>query len=295
MFSLGIFSKNNEIIAMRASGVSLFRILIPLIAIGFLISTAIFIINDRVVPNSTMNAAIIKDEKIEKARMEKKLKKKGEKTLENIAFYSKNNRIIYARRYHVYRQKVMELIIYEEDENQNVVSKTAVEEAQWEGNRWHGKNIMFFHLDDNVRIIGEPEFYEDKYLDIPEKPADFKKRRHQTEFMSFAELNKYIKHLSFGSGAAIRNLKVDLNHKVAFPFVSLIVILIASPFALVHTRKGGVFAGIGMSIFLIAAYYVVMSVSLALGKADFIPPILAAWFANILFASIGMLFIVRYK
>ncbi|MEA3305748.1 MAG: LptF/LptG family permease [Candidatus Omnitrophota bacterium] len=295
MFSLGIFSKNNEITAMRTSGISLLRILAPLIAIGLLISAAIFVINDRIVPDSTMNAAIIKDEKIEKAKREKKLRKKSEKTLENIAFYGKNNRIIYARRYNVYREKLTEVIIYDEDKNQNVVSKTSIAKAQWEKNRWRGKNIMFFRLDKNGRIIGEPEFYEDKFLDIPETPADFKKRRHQTEFMSFSELKKYIEYLSFGSGAAVRSLKVDLNHKTAFPFVNLVVILIASPFALIHARRGNIFIGIGMSIFLIAAYYVIMSISLAMGKADFLPPCAAAWSANIIFACIGTLFIVRCK
>ena len=147
---------------------------------------------------------------------------------------------------------------------------------------------MFFRLDSSGRIIGEPEFYEEKQLDIEETPAEFKKRRHQTEFMSFGELKEYIERLSFEGGATIRNLKVDLNQKAALPFVNLIVVLVA-------TRRGGALVGVGISVAIVFGYYAVMSVSLALGKAGFIHPILAAWLTNIIFAVLGTTLILRHK
>ena len=294
MFSLGIFNRHNEITAMRASGISLLRILTPLITAGFIISVVVFIVNDRVVPDSTMNVAEIKEEKIDKAKIKKKLKK-GEKILDNIAFYGEGNKIIYARRYNVYRNKLEGLIIHDQDKNQNVVSKTTSTDVEWENKKWRGKNVMFFRLDSSGRIIGKPEFREEKFLDIKETPAEFRKRRHQTEFMSFQELNEYIERLSFEGGATIRNLKVDLNQKVALPFVNLIVVLIASPFALIHTRRGGVLVGIGISVALVFGYYAVMSVSLAVGKAGFIHPIAAAWLTNVLFGILGITLILRHK
>jgi len=299
MYSLGTFNKHNEIFAMQASGISLLRILAPLIVTGFLISVAVFIVNDKVVPDSTINASEIKEDKIEKAKIKKKFKK-SEKILENLAFYGEGNKIIYARLYNVYKNGITELIIHDQDENQNIVSKTSAREAQWNNNVWLGKDVMFFHLDSTGRIVGEPEFYEEKYLDLKETPADFKKRRNQAdfmsfEFMSFAELKGYIKRLSLETGPTIRNLKVALNQKIAFPFVSLIVVLIASPFAIVHTRKGGVFVGIGISLALVFGYYAIMTISLALGKEGFIHPAISAWFANILFATFGLLLIIRHK
>ena len=294
MFSLGMFNKHNEITAMRASGISLLRILTPLIAAGFIISVIVFIVNDRVVPDTTANVAEIKEEKIEKVKMEKKLHR-GEKIRENIAFYGEGNKIIYARRYNVYRNKLEDIIIHEQDKNQSVVSKTTASDVAWENNKWHAKNVMFFHLDSSGRIIGKPEFYENKDLDIKETPVEFRKRRHQTEFMSFQELQEYIKRLSFEGGTTIRILKVDLNQKTALPFVNFIVVLVASPFALIHMRRGGLLVGIGISIAIVLGYYTVMSVSLALGKAGFIHPIIAAWFANIVFAGLGMILILRHR
>ncbi len=293
MYSLGIFNKNNELLAMRSSGISLLHILMPFIMISLLISVAVFIINDRVVPVSTMNSAKIKDEKIEKAKISKKLKKYAEIELENIAFYGKKNRIIYARRYFVYQQKMNELIIYNQDKGQSVVSKITAVEARRENNRWRGKNVVFFTLDKKGKLMGEPEFHEDAYIDIEETPTDFRQRQNQTEFMSYSELKKHIGYLSFVGGATLRNLEVDLNQKLAFPFANLIVMLVASPFAFRTSRKSGVIMGICMSIAMVAGYYVIMSVSLAFGKAGFIPPILAAWIPNLIFAAAGLIFIVK--
>ncbi|MDD5680232.1 MAG: LptF/LptG family permease [Candidatus Omnitrophica bacterium] len=295
MYSLGIFNKNNEILAMRSSGISLLHILIPFIMMGILISVAVFIVNDKIVPVSTMNSAKIKDEKIENAKKTKNLKGKTEIELENIAFHGKKNRIIYARRYFVYQQKISDLIIFNQDNEQNVVSKITATEVGRQDDRWHGKNVVFFNLDKRGRIKGEPEFHEDAYIDIQESPADFRQRQNQTEFMSYAELKKYIGYLSFVGGRTVRNLQVDLNQKLAFPFANLIVILVASPFTFQTSRKSGVIVGICMSIAMVAGYYVIMSMSLAFGKAGFISPVLSAWIPNIIFAAIGMVLIIKNR
>ncbi|MBL7070773.1 MAG: LptF/LptG family permease [Candidatus Omnitrophica bacterium] len=297
MFSMGTLNRYNEIVAMQASGISLLRILTPLIASGFIISVSIFLINDRVVPQATINASTIKEEKFEAA---KRNKKKIEKIYENIAFYGDGNKIIYVRKFNTYNNRIMELIVHNQDANQNVVSKMTARAAEWKKEKWIGEDVMFYNLNPDGRIVGEPMFFEETVLDIEEAPIDFKKRRHQSnfmsfEFMSYAELKEYIKRLSFEKGPTIRGLKVALNQKIAFPFVSLIVIMIASPFALVHTRKGGVLFGIAISVGLVLAYYTVMTVSLAMGKAGFLHPFLCAWLTNIIFAFIGLALIVRHK
>jgi len=294
MYSLGMFNRHNEITAMRSSGISLMRILRPLIAAGFIISVFVFLINDRIVPDSAMNASEIKEEKIEMAKKKKKAKR-IDKTLENIAFYGQENKIIYARRYKVYKNILQDIIIYGQDATQNIVSKTTATEASWDNSGWLGKNLMFFKLDDTGRIKGEPEFHEESYLNIKEGPEDFRKRRHQTEFMSFEDLNNYIERLSFTGGTTIRNLKVDLHQKTALPFANFVVVLIASPFAIAHMRRGGLLIGIGISMVIVLAYYAMMSVSLAFGKAGFIPPIISAWLANILFAVAGLVLISRHR
>ena len=78
-----------------------------------------------------------------------------------------------------------------------------------------------------------------------------------------------------------------LFRSVAFPFISLIIIMVAAPFALL-TMRGGVMVGIGMSIAIGLLYYAVIAISLAFGKAGIFAPIVAAWFGNVVFAGLGI-------
>ncbi len=85
----------------------------------------------------------------------------------------------------------------------------------------------------------------------------------------------------------MKGLLVDLHYKISFSFISLIIILIGAPFALITTR-GGVLIGIGTSIAIGLLYYAFIAMSLAFGKAGLLPPIVAAWLGNIVFAWLGI-------
>jgi lipopolysaccharide export system permease protein len=89
------------------------------------------------------------------------------------------------------------------------------------------------------------------------------------------------------SNKTVRNLLVELHYKTAFPFISLIMVLIGTPFAIKSTR-GGVLMGMGMSIVIGLLYYTVIAVSYNLGKAGLLHPFVAAWLSNVIFTAIGI-------
>ena len=129
-------------------------------------------------------------------------------------------------------------------------------------------------------------------FDIEEKPKDFLSQESSAEFMSYRKLKNYIERLS-GSGAKIvRKLLVDLHYKIAFPFVSLVIIFLGVPFALSAAGTGKV-ASIGLSIVIGFFYYTVEALSIALGKRGTLPPFLSAWFANILFTAVAIMLMRR--
>jgi lipopolysaccharide export system permease protein len=105
--------------------------------------------------------------------------------------------------------------------------------------------------------------------------------------MSYKELKRYILNFSGAGTKLIRGLLVDLHYKIAFPLISLIIILIGAPFAIIIAR-GGVLMGIGMSIAIGLLYYAFIAISLAFGKAGILPPIAAAWLGNVVFAAWGI-------
>ena len=88
---------------------------------------------------------------------------------------------------------------------------------------------------------------------------------------------------------------VELNSKLSFPFVHLIMALVAIPFALASPRSGGRAVGIGVAIMISLGYWVVHYMALAFAKADLLPPFLAAWTANIVFAGLGTALFLRTR
>lgn len=102
--------------------------------------------------------------------------------------------------------------------------------------------------------------------------------------MSFSELYEYVHRLK-SSGYHAARYEVDLHDKLAFPFSSLVMVLIATPLSLLRVRSGGAGRGITLTVLIAFAYWSVMSIGMTLGRSGAVPPALSAWFANILFIS----------
>jgi len=283
IYLLSNLNKHNEITAMRSSGIGLWRVLTPLMLVCLVVSALIFIVNDRIIPVSSRVANLIRREELEK----EKRKTRREKVLENVAVYGAKNRIIFVRTFDTEKKALSDIIIHEHDVSQNLISKVTAKSGVWTDEGWKFQKLIIYKVDNSGKMIGEPVFYNEKVLALPETPRDFTDREWKSDYMSYRELKHYILNFRGAGQKLTRNLLVDLHYKVAFSFISLIIILVGAPFALVTTR-GGVLIGIGMSITIGLLYYAVIAISLAFGKAGLLSPFLAAWLGNIVFASLGV-------
>jgi len=286
IYMLSNLNKHNEIVAMRASGIGLWRVMAPLILLCLLISAIIFIVNDRVIPVSSRVANVIRRQELES----QKNKASQDKILENVAIYGARNRIIFARNYDTEKKTLSDIIIHEHDTAQNLRHKITAKSGVWTGEGWKFYKIIVYKIDNAGKILDEPIFYDEKVIPIPEKPSDFANREWRSDYMSYRELKNYIENFKGAGTRLIRNLLVDLHYKVSFAFISLIIIVAGTPFAIM-TVRGGVLIGIGMSIVIGLLYYAVIAVSLAFGKAGLLPPLVSAWLGNIIFAVLGIHFI----
>jgi len=176
--------------------------------------------------------------------------------VENVAIYGTGNRIVFARSYDTANKKLSDIIIHEHDVSENLISKITAQTALWTGSSWKFYKVIHYKVDNAGKIMGAPEFYEEKIIPLKEKPRDFAYREWKADFMSYKELRNYIENFK-GSGMKImKSLLVDLHYKTAFPLISLIIIMVAAPFALL-TMRGGVMVGIGMSIVIGLLYYAI--------------------------------------
>lgn len=284
IYVLSNLNKHNEIIAMRSSGISLWRILTPIIILGCITSTAVFVVNDRIIPATSRISNTIRRDEIERY---KQRDKQQARVLENVAIYGAGNRIIFARNYDTEKKTLADIIIHEHDPSQNLISKITAQSGVWTDEGWKFYKVIIYSIDNSGKILGEPVFFEEKMIALKEKPKDFASREWKADYMSYKELKRYILNFKGTGTRLIRSLLVDLHYKISFSFISVIIILIGAPFALIATR-GGVLIGMGMSIVIGLLYYAVIAASLAFGKAGFLPPLLAAWLGNIIFLAWGI-------
>ncbi|MDP3804694.1 MAG: LptF/LptG family permease [Candidatus Omnitrophota bacterium] len=284
IFALSDLNKHNEIIAMKSSGISLWRILAPILVIGSIVSLCIFTVNDRIIPISSKVAGAIRRDELEK---EKRKDEARARVVENVAIYGAGNRIIFARNYDTEKKTLLDIIIHEHDRAENLVSKITAQSGAWTGQDWKFYKVIMWHIDNAGRILGDPRFFEERIIPLKEKPRDFASREWHPDYLSYKQLGNHIKNFKGTSAKLVKGLLVDLHYKAAFPLISLIIILIGAPFALITTR-GGVLIGIGMSIAIGLLYYAFIAISIAFGKAGMLPPIVSAWLGNVVFAIIGI-------
>ncbi len=282
IYLLSNMNKHNEIIAMKAGGLSLWRIILPLMVTGLVISGVVFVVNDRVIPISSKVSNLIRRDELEMVK-----KPKQAKVLDNIAVYGSGNRIIFARTYNTEKEILEDIIIHEHDSAQNLISKTTAAKAVWTAKGWNFSKVIVYKTDNAGKLLGDPLFYENRIIPIKEKPSDFANKELKSEFMSYRELKRYIQNFRGAAARIVRSLMVDLYYKVSFAFITLVIMLLGVPFA-IGSIRGGVILGLGTSVILGLLYYAAISVGIALGKAGFLPPFIAAWAGNILFTLIGL-------
>lgn len=289
IYVLGTLNKYGEITAMRAAGISIHRILMPFIYIGLAITILIFSISEKILPQSMRKAESIKENSIENAD---KTKPANKKIISNIALYGKNNRLIFIDNFNPSSKTAMGITILEQDKKDNVALKINAHEAKWIDGKWIFSDILMYKLDDKGMVLGAPEFFQEKILNM-EKPKDLISKGTNYDYMSFHDLLNYIKNFSETSPKLITRLRVDLHQKISFPFISFVVILIGAGFALKIRQRGKATAllGIGMSIIIGFIYYAFMASCIALGKSGALPAFVSAHLANILFGLIGVMLI----
>jgi lipopolysaccharide export system permease protein len=279
LLTLGTFSRNSEIIAMLANGISIYRLLIPLLILGFIASILLFIANETFIPwgnqISDMCRKIIKGRVLD-----------SQMTKSSVWFRSpRENRIYNIKLLDPRRSELHGVTIYALDENFNIKERIDARVAQYVNGQWilHNGSQRTFTED----VLGRSQigFVERKGFPIQPSFEEFQRIRKDPEEMTYRELERYIAELQ-STGYDTSRYIVDLRGKVSFPFVSVVMVIIGFPFAL-RSPRSGASVSVGLSIFIGFSYWIILNLGLSLGHAQIFPPTLAAWVSHILFAAAG--------
>ncbi len=288
VYTFGKLNHNNEIIAMRSSGLSILEIARNVLIFGFLISLLVFWVSDRFVPS-----ALTENQNI-KAQMDSGVKKnKSLETITNLSMYGLKNRLFFIRRFSPAAETMEGITILEHDENQNLTHKIVASRGVYQNGLWKFSQCITYNFDHNGQVVDEPGYFEEEIMNIPETPRDFASLRQKPELMNIKEMQDYIWRLSkSGATTVIRNLNVDLYQRFMMPFTSIIIIFLGIPFSLMMRKRATGMSAIGVSIIVGFLYYVLDAVCLAIGKSGLLMPSLAASLSHIIVLS-GSLYLIQ--
>ncbi|MDP2043741.1 MAG: LptF/LptG family permease, partial [Candidatus Omnitrophota bacterium] len=287
VYTFGKLNHNNEIIAMRSSGLSIFEISRNVLIFGFLISLLVFWVSDRFVP-----IALSENQNI-KAQMESGSKKnKAAETITNLSMYGLKNRLFFIRKFSPAAKTMEGITILEHDEKQNLTKKIVASKGVYQDGLWRFSQCITYTFDQNGQVLDQPAYFEEEIMSISETPRDFASLRQKPELMDIREMQDYIWRLSkSGATSVIRNLNVDLYQRFTAPFISIIIILLGIPFSLMMRKRATGISAIGVSIIVGFLYYVLDAVCLAIGKSGLLMPSLAASLSHII-AILASLYLI---
>jgi lipopolysaccharide export system permease protein len=183
------------------------------------------------------------------------------------------------------------MTVLEIDDRYRLVNRLDARKAHWTPQGWDLSEGAFREIAPGGRVTTVP--FQHAAIELEESFADFTQIQKPVSAMSYLELRDYVDRLQ-AAGFQVKKYLVDLHSKLSSPLKNLIMVLVAIPFALQSPRGGRLF-GVGLAIAIMAAYTVIHYVALALSRADLLPPLLAAWTANITFLGIGASLFLRAR
>ncbi len=285
LVTIGLLTKNSELIVMRACGISLYRTALPLVLFAIAASMILFAMEERVLATANRNADRLKH--IIRTGSPQTFGVMNRKWI-----VGRDGEVYHYEHYDPRRRELNSLSVFDFDEAAHAIrSRTFAAKATYAPVAGPAGVVPQWRLEQGwsrdfgpkveVKDQGFAKFTE---RTVPLEPADyFVTETREPDLMNFGQLRTYIGELR-ASGYNVLEHEVGLYRKTAFPFVTLVMTLIAVPFA-VSTGKRGAMYGIGIGIVLALVYWVMISVFAAFGAGGLLDPILAAWAPNLIFGA----------
>ena len=273
---------DGEITALRAGGVSIYKIIIPALIVGLLMSGVTIFINELVVPQANYQ--------YNKIVWEFKHNRQMPKTQYNLYLTpldSKTNRPDYILYTHSFNGEtgVMQDVLLQEYQGGNPTTLIKAQKAKWLENGWNFYEGVIYQLKEGERVPSL-KFKEYKTREEIHRPGEISKLDKSPEDMSLQELTSYIM-MQEEQGRNAFQERVKWHQRFSIPFANFIFALIAAPLGAKPRRTSGSATGMGLSIIVIFIYYGLMTLGDALGGQGTVSPWLGAWMQNILFTIVG--------
>lgn len=286
LITLGIMTKNNELVAFKAAGISLYRVALPLLLAGAIMTAALIAFDQGYLPYANQRAeelhSIIKG-------------------LPPQTYFEPQHRWIFGNNSKIYNYQLFDpdrvlfggLSVFElNPQNFSLRRRVYAARAYWEPQQraWILESGWIRDFQ-GAAITRYAEFQVLELPEIDEPPAYFTREVRQSSEMDWWELRNYIARLRH-SGFDVARFSVQLHKKLAFPLIAPIVIMLAIPFSILVGSRGAV-GGLALGVGLAVIYWATAALFEALGAVGQLPPLLSAWSPDFIFLFCGLYFFLK--
>jgi lipopolysaccharide export system permease protein len=279
----GLMVNNNEIVALKSSGVSIIYLVKPVLVVGLIFSALLFFFSEVLVPITIARANKIWQSEVKKesavTSREKNIWIKGNRSISHITYFKPSDETIFGVTLNYF------------DKDFRLTKRIDAQKGVYTDGGWNLFNVV------QQDLMKDDRSYKVTYrARSPAKlgfvPEDLKMVAKKCEEMSYSELSAYIQEVE-QEGYDATSYRVDLSAKIAFPLVCVIMAIVGSSLAFWRKKKeglaGNIFCGLGMAFL----YWILYSLCLSLGYGGILPPVIAAWLTNVIFACVGTLMLLN--
>jgi LPS export ABC transporter permease LptG len=286
LVTLGVMTKNNELVAFKASGLSLYRIAIPLILGGIFLAVGLLALDDTYLPYANQRQDALRNQ----------IKGRPAQT-----YYQPSRQWIFGEHAKIYNYELFDpdrelfggLNVFEVDPTTfEVHRRIYAARARWDAQQgiWILESGWIRDFE-HGQLTHYTPFLATALNELSEPPSYFNREIRQSYQMTWWELKRYISDLQ-KAGFDVARLSVQLQKKISFPLVAPIIILLAVPFSILVGTRGAV-GGLALGVGIAIIYWAASALTEAMGAVGQLPPILAAWAPDTVFGFLGMYFFLK--
>ncbi|HYV75032.1 MAG TPA: LPS export ABC transporter permease LptF [Candidatus Binatia bacterium] len=286
LITFGLLQKSSELTAMKATGFSIYRATLPVIVLSAAFAAGLFVFDQVYIPHTNRRQEILRNE----------IKGKPPQT-----YLQADRKWIFGESKQIYYYQVFDpdtnqfggISVFEFDPATfQLTRRVHADGAHWEPGlqEWVFQNGW-------VRTLNGTSIQEYRTFDVAtfkelhEDPSYFKKEVRQSSQMDYEELKRYISDLQQSGFDTVR-LKVQLQKKLAYPLITLVMAILAIPFS-AQSRRGGALAGVAIALGVAIVYWVTAGLFEAMGNANQLPALIAAWAPDLIFGLAGGYLLLR--
>jgi LPS export ABC transporter permease LptG/LPS export ABC transporter permease LptF len=293
LVTFGVLNRNSEIVAMKATGISLYRLVVPVVCISATLAVCLYLFDEFYLPQANRRQEALRS--TIKGRPPQTFLRPEQKWIFGEFDKNEPNHIFYYQFFDRDQNEFANLSVFEfKPDTFSLTRRIFAARVFWnpDSHAWIFENGWKRDFNGAQVVEGSyQEFKQTSFAEIHEEPGYFNKESLQSQEMNFGQLRRYISDLR-QSGFDTMRLRVALWHKLAYPAVAVIMAVLAIPFALSMGRRGSL-TGIAVAILVALTYWVMDGLFGAMGSVNDLPAALAAWAPDILFGLVGGYLLLR--